>query len=332
MPIKLDWRFDALDHVARVHIKELWDFYDQAQKHFQTAMKAWEDEGKDLNEEEEAVYADYFIEKRDSIEALLDRGHTLGVVAVYTFLERFLNLVLEHLRAGGAPIPLPESKQGFTLNQMRAQLESLKIGTSEEPIDWDALNLMREIRNCIVHTDGWITEDFVDRLKKVGFKAKEDTRLVLPDRYFERCWNLVNSTCQRVHAECWKQFGYGKQHELWLKPSRKFTSDEVRGIIAEAVAAAVAAHKQAKAGREHEGSCGFAWIELDPKLLKHIHKLEIPGVGTSYNTTAIVDTFNLYLEEVRDYMDISAAIAGMEAAVEIFKKHGINAVVHSLAD
>src|SRR5207302_1905994 len=94
MPIKLDWRFDALHHLARAHIKELWDFYDQAQKHFQTAMKAWEDEGKDLNEEEEAMYADYFIEKRDSIESLLDRGHTLGVAAVYTFLERFLNLVL----------------------------------------------------------------------------------------------------------------------------------------------------------------------------------------------------------------------------------------------
>ena len=40
---------------------------------------------------------------------------------------------------------------------------------------------MREVRNCIAHTDGWITEEFATRLHKVVLKVKVDTWLGFPE-------------------------------------------------------------------------------------------------------------------------------------------------------
>src|ERR1700730_16417485 len=104
-----------------------------------------------------------------------------------------------------------------------------------QPFNWNALERLREIRNCIVHTNGWITEDFVVRLRDVGLTVKEDTPLELPKKYFEHSWTLVNEAYQLVQNECWKQFGYVKQEESWLRPIRKFTSEELRQILQEAI-------------------------------------------------------------------------------------------------
>jgi hypothetical protein len=121
MTIKLDWRFGLIERLGDVHMKELMDFYRQAEEHFRVAMETWVAETTGLTEEQEAMDSDYLIEQRDRIESLMDRGHTLGIVALYSFLERFLNLVVEHLRSGGAPIP--ESKQGFGLHKLRDYLK-----------------------------------------------------------------------------------------------------------------------------------------------------------------------------------------------------------------
>lgn len=117
MPIKLDWRFTLLDDIAQVRLKVLLDFARQAEGQFDDAMKAWNEEVTGLTEEQEEMMGDYLIERRDNIESLLDRGYTLGILGLYTFLERFLNEVVGHLRTGGASI-LP-SKKGFNLYQLR---------------------------------------------------------------------------------------------------------------------------------------------------------------------------------------------------------------------
>jgi hypothetical protein len=91
--------------------------------------------------------------------------------------------------------------------------------------------------------------------------------------------------------------------------------------------------KIAKAGGYVEqDSCGWLWLKLDPKLLKHIHKLNISNVSTSYNTTAIVDEPHLYLKDVRDYQRMFASLEGIKAAAAVLKKHGINSRVGSMAD
>ena len=203
-PIILDWRFEALSLVSRAQMQNLWDFYEHAKEHFTTTIRVWEHECEGITEDDDSFYGDELAERRNQIEALLDRQHTLGIVGLYAFLERYLNLVIEHLRAGGATIR--ESKRGFDLHQLSEHLLSVGIDIKKEPFDWQALDLMREVRNCIVHADGWITEEFADRLCKVGLKGHVDTPLVLPDKYFEHSRKLVDETYRRIYDECSKRF------------------------------------------------------------------------------------------------------------------------------
>jgi len=171
--------------------------------------------------------------------------------------------------------------------------------------------------------------------------VKEDTPLKLPKNYFEVAWKLVDDTYRAVHKECYEKFGWARQEEVWLRPKRKFTSDELRRILQEAADAGIAARERTtkrllklakKEGRGQEDSCGWVWLTIDPKLLKHIHKLNIPNVSTSYNTTAIVDEFKLYLKDVEDHQRMSASSDGIEAAAAVLKKHGINSHTDSMAD
>lgn len=339
LPIELDWRFSILERMGRVRLKELMDFHNQGKKTSEAAMKAWRKEAKAFSAKYE-YGDDYLIEKRDEIESLLDRGQTYSIVGLYTFLERFLNLVVERLRDGGGDIP--PSQMGLSLHKLRDHLaQQAKIDMNRAPFDWKALERLQEIRNCIVHADGWITDDFVSRFAKVGMKVKEDTALKLPANYFEDAWALVNETYRTVYEQCEEKFGYAKQNEAWLRPNRKFTSDELRAILKEATEAGVAAREKTtkellklakKRHRRDEDSCGWVWLEIDPKLLKHIDKLKISNVGTSYKPGMITEDFNLYLDDVRHSQRMSATLDGMKAAAAVLEKHGINSHQRSLAD
>jgi hypothetical protein len=209
MPIKLDWRFTLLDNIGKVRMKELRDFARQAEDHFEDAMKTWNEKSTGLSEEEEAMMGDYFIERKDNIESLLDRGYTLGILGLYSFLERFLNEVVDHLRTGGAPIP--PSNKGFNLHKLRTHLGSVGIDMSTAPFNWNELDKFREVRNCIAHTNGWITQDLAVRLRRLGMRVEADSELKLPENYFQHSWALVDDTYLLVFKKAWEQFGYGKQ-------------------------------------------------------------------------------------------------------------------------
>ena len=74
--------------MGRVRLKELMDFHKQAQKTFEAAMKAWEKEVKEFESKYEDADGDHLISQREEIESLLDRGHTFGIVGLYTFLDQ----------------------------------------------------------------------------------------------------------------------------------------------------------------------------------------------------------------------------------------------------
>src|SRR5260370_38615059 len=121
-------------------------------------MADWQEEVKEFEAKYEDADGDHLIEQREEIESLLDRGHTFGIVGLNTFLERFLNLVIEHLRTGGAQIP--PSQTGLSLQKMRDHLsQHAKMDMNRPPFDWQALEHLQEIRNCIVHADCWIRDD-----------------------------------------------------------------------------------------------------------------------------------------------------------------------------
>jgi len=181
---------------------------------------------------------------------------------------------------------------------------------------------------------------FVLRYKRAA-TAMKDTPLKLPANYFEDAWELVDHTYKAVYEQCTEKFGYAKQNEASLRPKRKFTSDELRAILKEATEAGVAVREERtkkllklakKRRRRDEDSCGWVWLEIDPKLLLHIHKLNIPNVSTAYKAKTIAKDFNLYLDDVRHYQRMSATLDGMKAAAAVLEKHGINSHQRSLAD
>ena len=111
-----------------------------------------------------------------------------------------MDLVIEQLRAGGAQIP--EETRGSKLERLRKQFRRVGIDLKKQPFSWNSLNQMRVVRNCIAHTDGWISEAFAERLGAVGIKVRAYTPLGPPETDFERWWGLVSETCQLIHDEC----------------------------------------------------------------------------------------------------------------------------------
>jgi hypothetical protein len=64
---------------------------------------------------------------------------------------------------------------GFSLHKLRDHLvQHARVNMNRPPFDWKALEKLQEIRHCIVHADGWITDDFANRLGRVGLTVKRE--------------------------------------------------------------------------------------------------------------------------------------------------------------
>jgi hypothetical protein len=63
---------------------------------------------------------------------------------------------------------------------------------------------LQTIRNCIAHS-GWLDAASAKRLTRL--KAKPDTMLELPDKYFDEAWALVDLTCKQVSAVFMTKYG-----------------------------------------------------------------------------------------------------------------------------
>ena len=203
--IILDWRFEAHHRFSTAQIQALRDFGIHFQEYSEKAIKAWEQESEHVSDDDDPD-AQELREQRERIEDLLHKGQTLGILGLYAFLERYLSLVIEYLRAAGASIPNPR-RRGSYLDQLREQfLCGVGIDIANYPFQWNSLNRMRLVRNCIAHTEGWITEANVKKLGNVGLTVRENTELGPPATEFEDWWRLVDNTCQLIHDECSKRF------------------------------------------------------------------------------------------------------------------------------
>ena len=111
-------------------MQSLRDFHVHAKKYSKKAIRAWEQECEGVTDDD-SPHAHELTEQRNQIEDLLDKGHTLGILGLYAFLERYLNLVIEHLRAGGATIPNSRGR-GFNLHQLRGHFHQVGIDIEKE--------------------------------------------------------------------------------------------------------------------------------------------------------------------------------------------------------
>ncbi len=200
--VKLDWRFEAHRRFSEFQLQGLQEFHAHLKENSTRAMVAWGRACEGLTDKNSPA-ADELAEERDRIESVLDIGQTLSILGLYAFLENYMDLVIEYLRAGGAKFSSPGKRKGESkLEKLRKKFFQVGVDLKKPPFSWESLDQMREIRNCIAHDDGWVSEAVAERLQKLGLSVRKETQLRPPATDFERWYGLVDETCRGIHAEC----------------------------------------------------------------------------------------------------------------------------------
>jgi hypothetical protein len=113
--------------------------------------------------------------------------------------------------------------------------------------------------------------------------------------------------------------------------------EDLRGILKEAIAAGTAA-RNARAselveearqeGRVQVHSPGWCWIGIDPETAANAILFCMPGVRVTFRLKSpsfVVEDTRLFLDSVSDCERFEASWAGIKAAAEVLRRHGIQA-------
>jgi hypothetical protein len=114
-------------------------------------------------------------------------------------------------------------------------------------------------------------------------------------------------------------------------------SGELKEILKEAIAIGIAARKARvpelveearQEGRVKVHSEGWCWIEIGPETCKSIMLLCMQGVRVTFRLKSpgfVAEDTRLFLDSVTDYERFEASWAGIKAAAEVLRRHGIRA-------
>ena len=114
-------------------------------------------------------------------------------------------------------------------------------------------------------------------------------------------------------------------------------SRELKKILEEAIAAGIAARKARSSelveearqeGRVKVHSPGWCWIGIDPETCAKAILLCMPGVRVTFRLKSpgfVVEDTRLFLDSVSDCERFEASWAGIKAAAEVLRRHGIQA-------
>jgi hypothetical protein len=102
--VSLDWRFSgALPQFPRITLRELKRFHDEARKHFTMEIAKLERRATEIAAEDDEAL-EYLSDMSAELEGLLDLEQEFAILRLFRTLERFLRLVLMHLRESGARV------------------------------------------------------------------------------------------------------------------------------------------------------------------------------------------------------------------------------------
>jgi hypothetical protein len=113
--------------------------------------------------------------------------------------------------------------------------------------------------------------------------------------------------------------------------------ENLRRVLKEAIAAGIAAKdaraseivdKARREGRIQVHSPGWVWMEIDPETAAKAILLCMSGVRVTFRINpSSLDTedYRLFMDSVSDSQRFEASWAGIKAAAEVLRKHGIQA-------
>ena len=184
--------------LAEFSIGEIRSFYDEAKDHFGLRLAGLEARSKNVSPEDEE--SDDLAGQMEEVACLLDLNLHFGVVGVYRTFETFLRNVVDQLRTVG----FIEGKTKRYLDALKDQLREVGVDLTQPPFQWQEIDRLRVIRNCLAHGDGWVDSQDVSKLRDYTLPVEEGegSPLRLPSGYFLEASALVASTCKLVIERC----------------------------------------------------------------------------------------------------------------------------------
>ena len=184
--VKLDWRFEALGKYSEIQLLGLQEFHAQLKENSKRAMVDWGRAWERLTDEDSRA-ADELVEERDRIESAMDTWQPLGILGLWAFLENYMDLVIEHLRAGGAKFSCPD----------KAKRES-KLAFLEPCVDL-VIEHLRTVRAKFSCRDKAERGSKLEKLRKKFFQAGIDLKKPrLTGSRSTKCGNSETASCTKA--------------------------------------------------------------------------------------------------------------------------------------
>ena len=181
-------------------ISKLRAFYDEGEMHFNIGLDDLKDQTDHLTSEEWDEFGDFYVEQRYEFEELLELKKHFSIVGLFTVFETFLRRMLRLLHHPADAVVVKRIMEMY-LDDMKKEFSNLGVEITKPSCDWQAIMGIKEVRNCITHSDGRADKQRAKKLMNYGILV-DQSRMVLPDGYFENSVDLVEAACKRIARNC----------------------------------------------------------------------------------------------------------------------------------
>ena len=200
MTMRLSIIVNPLLSLTHNRISRLREFYDEGVRHFDIGLHDLEEQTDHLTSEEWDEVGDFYGKQRYEFEGLLELKRHFFIVGLFTVFEMFLRRMLLLLHR---PVNAAERKRilWISVGDMQNKFSNLGVEITKPEPDWKLIVGMKEVRNCITHSDGRADKQRTKKLKRYKIPV-DQSKMVLPDGYFEKSADLVETTCKRIAGDC----------------------------------------------------------------------------------------------------------------------------------
>lgn len=174
-----------------------------------TLSNSYEETIKELSEDEKNEFDEYFYDDYYMIEEIQISMYRYSViVSIYSFLENSLNKLCTYLSKKHSYVITLDDLKGMGIVRARKFLEKMaQVDFSAMNGEWSGLISLNKIRNCIVHSEGIITEK--TSLKDInniiphtsGVSLKNEYQIVIEREYIDFSIDIVEKFLDKLYQQ-----------------------------------------------------------------------------------------------------------------------------------
>ena len=196
------WIFKMRSDLARTYISGLRRFYDEGEMHFNIGVKDLGDETDHFKPEEwDSGEGDHYIDLHGELEESRELTRDFSIVGLFRVFEKFLRDTLRHLLRTGPDRAKRDPRDQWSLAEMKEIFKEIGVPVTKPDGDWNSIKKLQAIRNCIVHSGGRADKQRTKKLERYKIPV-DQSKMVLPDGYFEKSADLIERVCKRIAKDC----------------------------------------------------------------------------------------------------------------------------------